>query len=237
MKVLVVGATGATGRHVVTQLLNRGAEVTAIVRSTNKLTPHENLTQIKASVHSLTRSEMAEHVKDCDAAVSCLGHNLTAKGIFGKPRLLVTETLQTICEAIQLNKPATPVKVVLMNSSGNSNRDISEVVQTSQRIATVLMRALLPPHRDNENAADYLRTQNNSCVEWVAVRPDGLIDEDKVTEYTVFASPIRNPITNAGKTSRINAANFMVELILDDSKWRKWQGQMPVVYNKEWATL
>jgi len=38
MTILVVGASGATGRLLVKDLLTRGEKVTAIVRSTEKLT-------------------------------------------------------------------------------------------------------------------------------------------------------------------------------------------------------
>ncbi len=51
-----------------------------------------------------------------------------------------------------------------------------------------LLRLLLPPHIDNEAAADYLRTeigQNNTDIEWAAVRPDNLTHEGQVTEYEV----------------------------------------------------
>jgi hypothetical protein len=84
-------------------------------------------------------------------------------------------------------------------------------------------------------AADYLRTkigQNDGAVEWVAVRPDSLINEDQVTEYEVHPSPIRSAIFDAGLTSRINVGHFMVDLITDDNLWTKWKGQMPVIYNK-----
>lgn len=234
MKVLVVGASGATGRLVVSQLLSRGVEVNAIVRSADALPDMPNLYKIQASVHNLTSSEMAIHIKDCNAVVSCLGHNLTFKGMFGKPRLLVTDTLQCICNAIKSNDAEDVVKVILMNTTGNSNRDIPETPPLSQRIVIVILRALLPPHVDNESAADFLRTQigqNDEAIEWVAVRPDALTDEPEVTEYHVCASPIRNAIFDSGATSRINVGNFMTELILNESTWLKWKGHMPVVYN------
>jgi len=122
-----------------------------------------------------------------------------------------------------------------MNTTGNRNRDLREKISFGQRVVTALLRLLLPPHVDNEKAADYLRKgigQNNQYVEWAAVRPDGLINEGKVTEYEVYASPIRNPIFNPGKTSRINVAHFMAELITDNELWQEWKGQMPVIYNK-----
>ncbi len=235
MKVLVVGASGATGRLVVDQLLSRGVEVKAIVRFLDALPDSPNLYKIQAAVHDLASSEMARHIKDCHSVVSCLGHNLTFKGIFGKPRLLVTETLQCICKAIISNETGDAVKVILMNTTGNSNRDIPEKPPLSQRIVISILRVLLPPHVDNENAADFLRTQigqNNKAIEWVAVRPDALSDEKEVTKYNVHASPVRNAIFDSGATSRINVGDFMAELILNESAWIKWKGHMPVVYNQ-----
>jgi hypothetical protein len=234
MKVLVVGASGATGRLVVDQLLSRGVVVNAIVRSFDALPDRPNLYKIQASVDKLTSSEMPINLKDCNAVVSCLGHNLTFNGMFGKPRLLVTDTLQCICRAIKSNENVGAVKVILMNTTGNSNRDIPETPPISQRIVISILRMVLPPHLDNEKAEDFLRTQigqNDKAVEWVAVRPDTLTDEKEVTEYNVHTSPIRNPIFDSGSTSRINVGNFMAELILNERTWVKWKGHMPVVYN------
>ena len=143
-----------------------------------------------------------------------------------------------LCDAIKKSSPKKPVKYVLMNTSGNRNRDLNEPVSFGQRIVIGLLRILLPPHVDNEQAADYLRTKigrNDEKIEWVAVRPDGLVDEDQVTAYRVFQSPIRNPIFNSGKTSRINVANFMAELMTNQKLWDKWKGQMPMIYNKSSA--
>ena len=65
------------------------------------------------------------------------------------------------------------------------------------------------------------------------MRPDGLIDEDAVTEYDVHPSPIRSAIFDAGQVSRINVAHFMAELITNDETWQTWKGQMPVIYSRE----
>ncbi|MCK5197273.1 MAG: hypothetical protein KAR21_02925, partial [Spirochaetales bacterium] len=68
-------------------------------------------------------------------------------------------------------------------------------------------------------------------VEWVAVRPDNLVNEENVTKYKVYPSPIRSAIFNAGQTSRINVGHFMADLITEENVWNKWKGQMPVIYN------
>jgi hypothetical protein len=238
MSTLVIGASGATGKLLIEQLLNSGQRVRVIIRSTSKISDNwnsdERLKVIKRNITEISVDEMCGYVKDCTAVASSLGHNLTWKGIFGKPRKLVTDSVRLLCEAIQRNSPEMPVRFVLMNTAGNSNRDIHEPVSSAQKIVIGLLRLLLPPHVDNENAADYLRVnigQKNSCVEWAAVRPDNLIDEEKVTEYSLHESPTRSALFDPGRTSRINTAHFMARLILDDDLWKKWKGQMPVIYN------
>lgn len=44
----------------------------------------------------------------------------------------------------------------------------------------------------------------------------------------------RSAIFDAGKTSRISAGHFMAELITDDLTWKRWKGQVPVIYNLSW---
>lgn len=239
MNILIVGATGATGRLLTEELLNRGQLVKVIVRSPDKLPTavknHDNLTVIQASVLDLSDAELAKHTKGCDAVVSCLGHNMTFKGMYGHPRKLVTDATRRLCEAIQANRPEKPTKFVLMNTTGNRNRDLNEPISFTEKFIVGLLRLLLPPHSDNEQAADYLRSkigQNDKLIEWAAVRPDNLIDEDEVTPYDVYPSPIRSAIFDAGQTSRINVGYFIADLITEDEIWQQWQGKMPVIYNK-----
>jgi len=239
MTTLVVGASGATGRLLVEQLLDRGQHVKVIVRSPDKLpeslSDHDHLSVICASVLDLSDAEMAQHLNGCEAVASCLGHNLSWQGIFGHPRRLVTDATRQLCNAIKANKSEMSTKFVLMNTTGNRNRDLHEPISLAQRLVIGLIRMLLPPHADNEMAADYLRTQigqEDGAIEWVAVRPDGLTNENTVTAYEVHPSPIRSAIFDAGKTSRINVGHFMADLITDVDIWNKWKGQMPVIYNK-----
>ena len=239
MTTLVVGASGATGRLLVEQLLNHGQNVKIVVRSPDMLPEivksHDNLSVLHANVLDFSDTEMAQYVNGCDAVASCLGHNMSFKGIYGHPYRLVTDATRRLCRAITANKPEEPVKFVLMNTAGNSNRDLVERISFGQKCVIGLLRLLLPPHSDNENAADYLRTQvgqNDGTIEWVVVRPDNLMDEGKVTEYEVHPSPIRSAIFDAGSTSRINVGDFMADLIADESTWNKWKGKMPVIYNK-----
>ena len=197
MTILVVGATGATGQLVVEQLLDRGHKVKIIVRSPEKLPEfvrnNDQLSVISASILELNDSEMIKYTNECDAVVSCLGHNLNLKGIYGKPHKIVRDATQLICNAIKVNNSGKPTKYILMNTTANSNRDLKEPGSFGEKCVIGLIRLLLPPHVDNEMAADYLRIiigQEDPLVEWVAVRPDTLVNEDNVSKYKVYPSPI-----------------------------------------------
>lgn len=238
MKIFLAGATGATGSLLGRFLLQRGHNLTAVVRSPGRLPPdiraHKNLELIQASLLDLSDAELQHLVAGCSAIASCLGHNMSFKGIYGQPRLLVTDAARRLCQAVIANREQQPVRYVLMNTVGNRNRDLDEKIAFGEQLAIALMRLLLPPQRDNERAAEYLRVeigQGHPAIEWVAVRPDGLINEDRVSEYTLHPSPTRSALFASGVTSRINVAHFMAGLITDDHLWQQWKGRMPVIYN------
>jgi NAD(P)-dependent dehydrogenase (short-subunit alcohol dehydrogenase family) len=236
MTILVVGASGATGRLLVEQLLGRGRRVKAIVRSPDKLPDglrnHRLLSIVHANLLDLSDDEIRQQVAECTAVASCLGHNLSVTGIYGSPRRLVTDATRRLCEAVEATRPPNPVRFVLMNTAGNSNRNLGESISFGESCVLGLVRLLLPPHVDNEKAADYLRADIGAAIEWVVVRPDTLVDEADVTAYEAHPSPTRSAIFDAGKTSRINVAHFMADLISDDATWNRWKGRMPVIYNK-----
>jgi nucleoside-diphosphate-sugar epimerase len=238
MTTLVVGASGATGRLVVELLLANGEAVRVIVRSLVGLPillqQHPLLTITEANLLDMTDAELLLQVQGCRAVVSCLGHNLTLKGMFGQPRRLVADGARRLCQAIEKSSPDVPVKYILMNTTGNQNAQAGESVSIAQAIVISLIRNLLPPHADNEIAAAYLQSHfgiGQQKIEWAAVRPDGLIDEGAVSDYSIHSSPIRSAIFDAGKTSRINVAHFMLQLVRDDRIWHQWKGRMPVIYN------
>ncbi len=239
MTTLVVGASGATGKQLVEQLLSMDQKVKLIVRPTGKTTDtwknNDKISIIKANISEISVDEMMNYLIDCQSVVSCLGHSITLKGIFGKPRKLVTDAVKLICMAIQNNSPEKPIKFVLMNTTANRNRDLNEPISIGEKLFMCIIRLLVPPQSDNEQAADFLRVsigQKNKLIDWVAVRPDTLINEDNVTGYELYISPTRSAMFNPGKTSRINVGNFMARLIVQNDLWNKWKGQMPVMYNK-----
>ncbi len=235
MKVLVLGATGQTGYHVVKQFLENSIQVKAIVRNAEKFKDNQsdkNLKLFTENILDIEDKRLKEILADVDVVISCLGHNISLKGIFGKPHYLVTEAIKKI---IDNSNDKHPKKIILMNTTACLNTKQKEKFTFGESIIMGIMRSLLPPQRDNDRALKYLEEKLNGedVFEWIAVRPDTLITQDQVTDYEIFESPQRSPIFNAGKTSRINVAHFIMKLVSYEELWNEWMYKMPVIYNKE----
>jgi len=252
ISVLVVGATGATGKHVVKQMLNLGNNVKVIARSKERMMDllreekdedKTNLLDVtEASLLDLKQDELEKLTQGCDAIVQCLGHNMSFSGIFGHPRRLVTEATKrlTMAAAASHGRTGDPPKFILMGSNGVANPNgMDEVRPMSERTILFMLRYLIPPHADNEGAAEYLhslkeqQSEANKEVKWVVVRPDDLIDDDdKISKYNLHNKPQKS-LFGGGVATRANVAHFMVDLVTKDEVWKKWEYQMPVLMNIE----
>lgn len=224
---LVLGGTGATGRRLLEQLIAANQNVRAIVRSKERLhemvPANDLLTVTEANLWDMEDKDFQECMKDCDAVVSCLGHTIDFQGIYRDPPF-VSGTLRRVCGAI-----SKPTKVILMGSEAVPNPDGKDPPRTCpERSVINVVRTLLPPHRDNEEAAEYISHEigtNDTNIQWVVVRPADLIDGD-VSSYTTKERP-EGSLFGGASTTRANVAHFMKDLIMNDSKWKEWLYKMP----------
>ena len=237
MKILVLGASGATGKLVVSNALERDVSVKIVIREHAKIPDsvlkHKNIEIFRGNIDTLGKGTVHSLVQDCNAIVCCLGHNITFKGLFGKPRTLVVDTVKKIATALQSYN--TVKKFIVMSTTAYTNKNGGETNSIIEMIVLKLLELVLPPHKDNMLTGDYLvyTIGRSEKMEWVAVRPDSLINNEKTTEYELYEKKTRSPIFNAGKTSRINVSQYMVELVLNDTLWNVWKFKTPVIYNKE----
>lgn len=238
MTILIAGATGATGSLLTKQLLENNHTVKAVVRSTSKLASlgemYPNLNQIKGTILDMAPEELHSHLRECDAVVSCLGHTLSFKGMYGPPRRLVSHSLHVLVKAIEAIRPEKKIKLVQMSTVAYANKALGERYPLKERIILNTLYVCLPPHTDNMHTAEYLRTHVGSShpyLQWVAPRPGTLTDEAEVTNYRVQALTDGGAIFPEANTSRINTANLMMRLLEEEKLWEQWKGQFPVVYN------
>ena len=234
--VLLLGATGRTGARVLTQLLERRVPVRAIVRSAARLQAgaiDPGLTVVEADLGSTSVEALSEHIRGHDTVVSCLGHTISLRGVFGPPRDLVESAVRKVGAAIESLRPASPIRLILMGSVSVHRPARADVRRGAlERAFMGVMRALVPPARDNQRAADYLASEvgaNAPFLEWVVVRPDSLVDGE-VSEYRLaegLVASLFRPYT----TRMANVAHFMAELATDEAAWRRWRGTMPVIFD------
>jgi hypothetical protein len=239
--VLLVGGTGRTGRRVLAQLVSRGVGVRAIVRSHRGVpagaAQGPGVEVVEASLLSLSDDELRHHLRGCAAVISCLGHVLSVRGVLGPPRDLVTRATTRLCRAIEAARPARPVKVVLMSSVSVHQPGTRDARRGAlERAFLWLLRGLLPPARDNQLAADFLRRSigtDHPFVQWVVVRPDTLL-QGETSGYALHAGLV-NGLLAPGRTTMANVAHFMCELVTDPAAWEEWKGRMPVIVDTSGA--
>lgn len=235
--VLVLGGTGRTGGRVVSQLLARGVCVRAIVRSAERLPADvagaPGLTIAEADPLTMSGDALRMHLDGCSAVVSCLGHRTNLRGIFGPPRELVAPMVRRIVRAAEALKPEKPIQLVLMSTvSVHRSGGLDARRGGIERAAVAILRALVPPAKDNQDAADFLMHEvgtSNQHVEWVAIRPDTLIEGD-VSEYMLHEELVAS-LAKPDHTAMSNVAHFICELVCETQAWSAWRGKLPVIVN------
>lgn len=233
--VLLLGATGRTGRRVLAELLARGVPVRAIVRSPASLPPGAAasplLTVVRAGVLDLPEAALQEQVAGCGAVVSCLGHVISLRGVFGPPRDLVLRAIRRVCGAVEALRPAAPVRLVLLGSVSVHRPGPADARRGAwERAFLWALRALVPPAMDNQRAADFLFDRigpDHPAVRWVVVRPDTLLPGD-ASPYEVHGGLV-NGLFAPGQTRMANAARFMCDLATEPATFAAWRGKAPVI--------
>ncbi len=228
--VLLLGATGRTGGEVLRELLSRGVPVRAIVRSADRLPAgvagDPLLTVVESDLLTLPPDEVHRQMAGCDVLISCLGHRTNPRGIFGPPLNLVTRALRTMCDA---RTGDLPLRVILMSTVAVNDRPDPRRGR-GERAVLWMLRAVLPPARDNQRAADFLAHEIGTTdpgLEWVVVRPDTL-KPGAGGPYRVSPG-LTASLARPDHTTMANIGRFMAELATDDSLWRTWRFQMPVL--------
>ncbi len=238
MKVLIFGASGATGSQLLRHLIERNIPVRAVIRSgavlPGDLAKHGMLELVHGNVQELDGMALTKLLTGCDCVAVCLGHRISLKGLFGPPWNLVSDLVGKLVDTIGTDGLG-PARLVLMGTSGYTHPSLGEHRGLSERMINVLFGLLLPPHRDNCRAANRLLTDQAMArmpLEWVVVRPDSLTDNPNPVNYALHRHPIRSPFFDSGTVSRCNVGRFMADLLCDDALWAQWNHCMPVMYDQ-----
>lgn len=202
MKLLVLGASGRTGQHIVEQGLAKGHQITALVRDPNKITPRDGLTLIKGTPTSA--ADVANAADGTDAILVALNNPRASDAPWAKP-LSSEKILTKVAENIAaLDKK----RVVFLSAIG---------VGDSLNDTAWFMRVMIKhtnmkyAYGDHNSAEQVFRA---SDATWTLVRAMGLSNSD--TEKSLIVGTATTP--KPGMMVRRSAvARFMIDAVENDS--------------------
>lgn len=198
LRLLVLGASGGTGSHLIEQALAAGHAVTAVARDPASIwVKHERLAVVKGDVRDAER--MDEIVAaGIDAVLSAVGPTQ------GAPRNLLTVGMQNLVAAMEHH--GVRRLVVLMSAALSDPHD--EV--TLSRSVGLTLRRLAPGSAldDAEAAAAVLRA---SALDWTIVRAPRLTDGPRTSFYLTGYLKVGS----GHSIARGDVAEFMLRQITD----------------------
>lgn len=206
-RVLIVGATGATGRQLVAQALERGYSVTVLVREPSKVhVEHPQLKIIQGDVLDWTSVEAA--VRGQDAVISTLGHKR-----FFYPTRILSEGTRNLLRAMEKHGVQ---RLVCATALGLGN----SVGRMGLLYTFVVIPLVLPFYFWDKTRQERLIAA--STVEWVIVRPGALTNGVKRGGYRHGLDVGRFIWTV--RVSRADVADFMLNQLVDSMYLRAAPG-------------
>jgi putative NADH-flavin reductase len=206
-RVLIVGATGGTGRQLVAQALERGHAVTALVRDPSRLqVEHPQLEVLQGDVLDYASVEAA--VRGQDAVLCALGHKR-----FFYPTRILSEGTRNILRAMEAHGVPRLVCETALGIGDSAGR--MGLYYTFFVIPVILPFYFWDKTRQERQIA-------GSDAEWVIVRPGVLTHGDKRGSYRdgrrvgSFLGTVR--------ISRADVADFMLNQLASDTYLRTAPG-------------
>jgi putative NADH-flavin reductase len=188
MRLLVLGATGGIGQHLLDLTLARGHEVTAFVRAPHKIAlKHERLKVVPGDL--LHADQLAEVLPGHDAVLSA----------FGPTTLRRVTTRREFGKALSAAMQRSGVRRALVVSSALLFRDIDFLGKLLRR---TIFPNLIPDMTGMEAAI------RSETLDWTIVRPPRLTNGALTENYRIVdGHPPKGGLT----ISRASVADFMVK--------------------------
>lgn len=199
MKVLVFGASGATGREVVKHALDRGHSVAAFVRDPGKFEiKHANLASVIGDVTEYATVERA--VLGQDAVASALG---SGNSLGSHP--ILTDGVRNIIRAMD---HAGVRRFVYLSMLGVGGSAWQLGLVDRYIVLPLLLRNVVTDHAREEALI------KQSTLDWVIVRPPRLTNGPYTGRYR-SGEDVRER-TLLASISRADVADFMVKQLTDN---------------------
>ena len=201
VRVLIIGATGGTGRQLVRHALEQGHEVTAFVRNPQRLKmEHANLRIVQGDVLDYASVDAA--MKGQNAVLCALGH----KRLFG-PTTILSRGTANIMRAM---KNCGVPRLICESSLG-----VGDAVGRLGLPATLLFLPLILPFYFWDRLRQEALIADSIDIDWVIVRPATLTNGPARGDYR-HGFTVGSHIW-LSRVSRADVADFMLKQLNDDT--------------------
>ena len=195
MKIIVFGATGGVGKWVLEQGLKAGHEITAFVRTPQKVTiTHENLTVVQGD--AFDKEAVSAAIAGHEAVISCLG---SSKGM--KQSTDLREMTKHIVKGMQ----EQGVERIVYTASAGVHKELTGVM------GQLMMLLLKNPLIDHRAAVEAIFKAN---LNYTIARPMGLTDK----EFTgIYRESTTTTPSKSSTIPRADVAHFILKALGDSS--------------------
>ena len=201
--VLVLGATGGTGRHVVARALQQGYHVTALVRDGRKLAVTSDRLRVLAGNMMLDDEVLDDAVRGQDAVISTLGVGQS----FASGGLIAGSTPRLIRAMENLG-----VRRLIFTAAFG----VGETMRDVPLVPCLFIRTLLRDVYRDKNAGD--AAIRRSELDWTIVYPTGLTDGPATERYRIGE---RLTLGGFPRIARADVADFLVKQVEGEMYVRK----------------
>jgi putative NADH-flavin reductase len=203
MKILIFGASGATGQELVKQAVSVGHAVTAFVRDPGKINiRNSNLNLTQGNVKDLDRVENA--IANQDAVISALG---VAKPLHSDPDVI--QGIDNIINAMS-NQHVNRLIYLSFIAAGDGIRDAGFLIRY---IISRIVRQEIDDHRVKEQLI------KNSNLNWSIIHPPKLSNGAAQGKYKTGEDLRARSILPI--LSRSDLAEFMLTVINNKNSYQK----------------
>jgi len=218
MRILILGSTGRTGKHLLELALQRGHIVHALVRDKKKIMLNDpNLMLFEGS--PLDKAALESAMKECQAVLSALNVSRNSDWPWSKLRSPENFLSASMKNIIELAPKQNIQRIIFISAWGvcETKKDIPGWFRWLIDHSNVRY-----PYLDHERQEELLKP---TALEWTAVRAAGLTNSKKQKEVIVSLKNDPKPHLMVGRRS---VAAFMLDVLEKNLYVR----EMPVISAK-----
>jgi uncharacterized protein YbjT (DUF2867 family) len=220
MKLLLLGASGRTGRHVLRCALEAGHHVVALVRHPEKMAAgSQRLTIACGTPEKL--GDIASALTGCEAVISTLNNNRSSDLPWAKPVSPPMFMTRSIAHTIDAMRAGGLRRIIVVSAVGVGDSFAEAPLVTRILIRQTNLRVVFADHQAQEALL------RKSGLNWTCVRAAILTNCAPTKSLIVSLEGRPKPALTIG---RPRVASFLVDILA----WADFFGKTPVISERRW---